>query len=178
MRRILVQLTLAALVLACADKATSPNRQLSTNAGGGSGSPGAAGSSAAVHMFFCANPSGSVFVRDVCKSNEEQLDPVALGLQGPPGAPGTPGVSAYEIVSHKESVAAGATAQVHVDCPTGKKVLGGGFNTETPADVKLFSSEPTDGAGNVSDHSWNVMVQNSGTAARQTTATAICATVQ
>src|SRR5215467_5615446 len=43
---------------------------------------------------LCSNPSGSVFVRDSCKGNETQLNPVALGLvgpAGPAGAPGTPG---------------------------------------------------------------------------------------
>jgi 2-iminobutanoate/2-iminopropanoate deaminase len=37
---------------------------------------------------LCANASGSVFVRDACKGNEQVLDPVALGLVGPPGPPG------------------------------------------------------------------------------------------
>ena len=37
---------------------------------------------------LCANESGSVFVRDACKANEKVLDPVALGLVGPPGPPG------------------------------------------------------------------------------------------
>jgi len=40
---------------------------------------------------LCANPSGSVFVRDECKNSETQLDLAALGLVGPPGPPG-PGV--------------------------------------------------------------------------------------
>lgn len=40
---------------------------------------------------LCANPSGSVFVRDSCKNNEQALDPVALGLVGPPGPQGPAG---------------------------------------------------------------------------------------
>jgi len=36
-------------------------------------------SSHADAAVLCANPSGSVFVREVCKKNEVQLDPVALG---------------------------------------------------------------------------------------------------
>lgn len=32
---------------------------------------------------LCANPSESVFVRDTCKGNEQQLDLTALGLGGP-----------------------------------------------------------------------------------------------
>lgn len=34
---------------------------------------------------------GSVKVREMCEKNETQLDPVALGLQGPPGPPGPMG---------------------------------------------------------------------------------------
>jgi hypothetical protein len=177
MRRILAQVALAALIVSCADKPTAPTRQNSTTTADPTSASGPAASSSP-HMVLCANPSGSVFVREQCKSNEDTLDPNALGLVGPQGPPGTPGVSAYEIVSHKESVAAGATASVKAVCPTGKKVLGGGFNVETPTDVKVFASEPSDGAGNVNDHQWTVTVQNSGTAARQTTATAICAMVQ
>jgi hypothetical protein len=37
---------------------------------------------------LCMNSSGSVFVRDGCKSNQKVLDPVALGLVGPPGPQG------------------------------------------------------------------------------------------
>ena len=40
---------------------------------------------------LCANPSGSVFVRTQCKISEIHLDPVALGLVGPPGPPGPQG---------------------------------------------------------------------------------------
>ncbi len=35
--------------------------------------------------------SGTVRVRETCKTNEVQLDPVSLGLQGPKGPPGTSG---------------------------------------------------------------------------------------
>jgi len=40
---------------------------------------------------LCANPSGSVFLRDACKGKETQLDPVALGLVGPRGPQGPTG---------------------------------------------------------------------------------------
>jgi len=42
---------------------------------------------------LCGNASGSVFVRDVCKSNETTLNPSALGLVGPPGPIGPAGPS-------------------------------------------------------------------------------------
>jgi hypothetical protein len=57
-------------------------------------------------------------------------------------------------------------------------VLGGGFSIETPDDIKLFSAEPSDGHGNLSDVTWSVLVKNAGSQARQTTAIAICANVK
>ncbi len=148
---------------------------------------------------LCSNPSGSVFVRAQCRANEQQLDLVALGLVGPQGPAGPPGpqgaagpsgpqgaagpsgpsgVSGYQIVARQEFLAPSTSASVHVECPTGKKVLGGGFNIETPNEVKVFSSEPSDGQGNLIDHGWNVFVQNAGALTRQTTAIAICAAVE
>ena len=85
------------------------------------------------------------------------------------------GISGYQTVMNKVVVPGGATQSVHVNCPAGKKVLGGGFNIETPDDVKVFSSDPSDGHGNLVDNGWDVMVHNTGTAGRQTTAIAICA---
>ena len=170
---------LAALTNACSDEATAPRSEAEGSTGAfTSGNSSSSSSRSSASAFLCANPSGSVFVRKECKQNEDQLDLVALGLVGPPGPPGSPGVSGYQIVMNRDTLAAGATAQVNVACPTGKKVLGGGFNIETPADVRLFTSEPSDGAGNISDHAWNVMAQNAGAVARQTTAIAICAFVQ
>lgn len=127
-------------------------------------------------IHACVNPNSGeihiVGVSDACPPNELAL---AWNVQGPPG--GT-GVSGYEIVTHQEFLAAGSFANVHVDCPAGKKVLGGGFDIETPDDVKVFSSEPSDGQGNITDHGWNVFVHNAGTMTRQTTVSAICALVQ
>ncbi len=81
-------------------------------------------------------------------------------------------------MSHQEFIAAGAGANVSVSCSAGKKVLGGGYDIETPDDVKVFSSEPTDGHGNIVNNKWNVMVHNEGSVTRQVTVTAICAIAQ
>lgn len=84
-------------------------------------------------------------------------------------------VTGHQIAQNRQLIPSGATQTVVVDCPAGKKVLGGGFNTETPDDIKLFTSEPSDGRGNQSDTKWSVMVKNVGASARQTTSVAICA---
>lgn len=108
--------------------------------------------------------------------NRFMLDPrhsliVALAL----AIAGCAGISGHQVVQNRVVVSGGAVANVHVECPSGKKVLGGGFNIETPEDVKVFSSDPSDGQGNLINHRWNVMVRNAGTLGRQTTAIAICA---
>ena len=89
--------------------------------------------------------------------------------------PGGCAISGYQTVTNRVVVPSGSSQSVHVDCPAGKKVLGGGFNIETPDDIKVFTSEPSDGQGNLVDHSWDVFVHNAGTQARQVTAIAVCA---
>jgi hypothetical protein len=91
------------------------------------------------------------------------------------GPPGPPGISGYEEKTHQVFVSAGAFTNVSVTCSAGKKVFGGGFDIETPDDVKVFSSEPTDGSGNIIDNGWNVFVHNAGTVTRQVTVSAVCA---
>lgn len=176
MRRIFAAMTLAALMAACSDQATAPpkNRPAAAPVSANSVDAGAD----VVHTVLCSNQSGSVFVRQQCNANEQQLDPVALGLVGPQGPPGPSGVSGYQMLAHQESLSPGTSTNVHVECPTGKRVLGGGFNIETPTDVRVFSSEPSDGNGNLIDHGWNALVQNAGSSTRQTTVIAICASGQ
>jgi len=86
----------------------------------------------------------------------------------------SPTIEGYEQRSNRLLVGAGASNNVPASCSPGGKVLGGGFSLETPVDVKLFSSEPSDGNGNTSDSAWNTLVENAGTADRQVTTTAIC----
>lgn len=163
--------TLAALVAACSESPTNPAKKTPAAAAAdfvdGGGAAAAAGQS-----VLCANRSGSVFVRAQCLPAEQQLDPAALGLVGP-------AISGYQIVAHQVFVPPGPGAtHVHVECPAGKRVLGGGFSIETPTDMKVYASESSDGQGNFSDHAWDVLVRNDGTATRQTTASAICASAQ
>jgi hypothetical protein len=101
---------------------------------------------------------------------------ISWNQTGPPGPPGPPGISGYEEKTHQVFVSAGAFTNVSVSCSAGKKVFGGGFDIETPDDVKVFSSEPTDGSGNIIDNGWNAFVHNAGTVTRQVTVIAVCAT--
>ena len=99
----------------------------------------------------------------------------ALGVVGIVSMLAGCGVSGYQTVTNRVVVPGGSTQSVHVNCPAGKKVLGGGYDIETPDEVKVYSSEPSDGHGNLIDNGWDVMVHNIDTQGRQTTAIAICA---
>ena len=103
---------------------------------------------------------------------------ITLAMLGVVGVASGCKISGHEVVQSRVVVAAGDVANVTVSCPAGKKVLGGGFNIETPDDVKIFASDPSDGQGNLISTGWHVMVHNTGTVARQTTAVAICAEAQ
>lgn len=100
---------------------------------------------------------------------------IAVSMIGMVGMLAGCGISGYQTVMNRVVVPGGATQSVHVNCPAGKKVMGGGFDIETPDDVKVYSSEPTDGHGNLIDNGWDVMVHNIDSQGRQTTAIAICA---
>jgi len=87
-------------------------------------------------------------------------------------------ITGHEIVQNRVVVPAGAVAKVRAVCPSGKKVLGGGFDMEIPQDLRVYASDPGDSQGNIVNDGWRVMVRNEGTTARQATAIAICATAQ
>ncbi len=119
-------------------------------------------------IHACIDPNGLtriVSLGDSCKTSET---PVHWSIVG--------GISGYQIVQNQVFVPPNTATNVNVDCPSGKKGLGGGFSIETPDDVKIFSSEPSDGQGNLVDHAWNIFVHNISTVnTRQATAIAICA---
>ena len=85
---------------------------------------------------------------------------VAACILGTVGMLAGCGVSGYQTVMNRVVVPGGSTQSVHVNCPAGKKVLGGGFDIETPDEVKVYSSEPSDGHGNLIDNGWDVMVRH------------------
>lgn len=127
------------------------------------------------------NATGALRVIDYpthhCGIGETFLRWNQTGPRGPQGLQGPPGISGYEQKSQQVFVTAGAVATVSARCSAGKKVLGGGFNIETPTDVKVFATEPSDGAGNYVTDRWSAIVQNTGSVTRQVTVNAICALV-
>jgi hypothetical protein len=75
-----------------------------------------------------------------CLATEVEVDPVALGLQGPAGAAGAqgnqgsqglqgpPGLSGVEVITGNGNavISSPGTSTATASCPAGKKVLGGG----------------------------------------------------
>jgi hypothetical protein len=92
------------------------------------------------------------------------------GLVGPPGPSGISGWE-YRVSSPGVSIPGNGGGHAQVDCPNGKKALGGGGGTAS-YDVHLVSSTPTDpGTG------WVVSYANGYPTPRTVYAWVICANV-
>jgi len=94
------------------------------------------------------------------------------GAPGPAGPPGPSGISGWEYrVSPGLGIPGNYYNDTQVDCPSGKKALGGGGST-TGYNGKLVSSAPTDpGTG------WGVAYHNTGNTPVTVYAWVICAYV-
>ena len=97
-------------------------------------------------------------------------DPGVRGPTGDKGDPGSPGISGYEQVTNVNPtpVSQGQVVSQEASCPAGRKVIGGGFDAQSPMGVIA------DHARN--DTTWTVTVQNLG-ATTAVSAFAICANV-
>jgi hypothetical protein len=92
------------------------------------------------------------------------------GPQGPKGDAGVPGISGYQIVyGDAVDVNPGQFGVAHVDCPAGKKVLGGGGGSEGSAPITLL--------GPYIGHQWAVAARNDGAWTVNISAWAYCANV-
>ncbi|MBI4210656.1 MAG: collagen-like protein [Candidatus Diapherotrites archaeon] len=68
----------------------------------------------------------------------------AIGPSGPSGAQGLPGISGYEIVRKEVSTSNKQFKILKVECPQGKKVIGGGCSfSGTDESLVIVSSNPT-----------------------------------
>jgi len=82
---------------------------------------------------LCSNPSGSVFVREHCKANEQQLDPVALGF--------APQVI-FRDVQRQAVVSPGEELVVAAGCENGEVVISGGYSTDPSAPLRVTLNSP------------------------------------
>jgi hypothetical protein len=126
----------------------------------------------------------------LCHGNERGLFLAATGPQGPPGTPGgppgppgdpgppgPPGPIGYQRVNTPPAVQPAGTpsATLPVDCPLGKKVLGGGFTiTHDDSTDRIFGTE----SRALDDDTWQVSAEAVGTPTGgwNLTAWATCAT--
>jgi hypothetical protein len=118
--------------------------------------------------------NGSLLVEDFKPGQIPQGPKGDKGEKGDKGDAGSPGVSAYQVVEQSFQVTSQFITTQSVDCPAGKRALGGGgvSSTLSFAGPYLVNSRPRpDGAG------WSVSYARETTASYTVTVYAICATV-
>jgi hypothetical protein len=82
--------------------------------------------------------------------------PGPQGAPGPQGQPGTPaGVAGYEIINTHEALPLNGSIEVTATCPTGKRVIAGGYVAPTVLDT-ASSSRPE------GDKGWHVEFKSNG----------------
>lgn len=54
-------------------------------------------------LVLCSTKRGALRVREACRAKETQIDPAALGLQGPKGDPGDPATVARTVLRYNGS---------------------------------------------------------------------------
>ena len=94
------------------------------------------------------------------------------GLRGPPGLPGTSGITGWQyVITPGQVVPAGDRAAAEVDCPAGKKVLGGGVSSTWWIPYVYHSAPQRDLSG------WRGAIWNTGPIDVTVFVWAICAYV-
>jgi len=95
------------------------------------------------------------------------------GEQGAKGDPGAPGLSGYEVITGPNSavLAPGQTGEAIASCPSGKKAIGAGINSDSA--LAFETSYPV-----TNDTQWRVVAKNVGGTTSSFRALAVCATVR
>lgn len=94
------------------------------------------------------------------------------GPSGPSGAAGKAGVSGWQAVTKTSTFGAGVDAEMSVDCPAGKKVLGGGV----AGGIGILNIRESAPNGALGDKGWVAEVVNTWNKSASVTIWAICAT--
>lgn len=98
----------------------------------------------------------------------------APGAQGPQGEQGAPGISGYEVVlGDLLTIADRASVQQTIRCPTGKRAIGGGFDSNSSTGLVVNRTGLSSAAGTA----WFVRVTNESGVERRIQAQAICVNV-
>jgi hypothetical protein len=92
----------------------------------------------------------------------------ATGPQGQPGTPGPAAIAGYEIINTRETLPLNGSIEVTATCPTGKRVIAGGY--VAPSVLDTASSSRPEG-----DKGWLVEFKSNG-GTGEASVYAICAT--
>jgi hypothetical protein len=132
--------------------------------------------SGVIHACYRANGNLRLVDKSNCTSGETALTwnqtgpqgpaggfgpqgaPGPAGTPGPQGQPGTPGpggIASYEIINTHETLPLNGSIEVTASCPTGKRVIGGGYVAPTVLDT-ASSSRPE------GDKDWRVEFKSNG----------------
>lgn len=95
------------------------------------------------------------------------------GPIGPAGPAGPPGISGWQAVTKTVTYGAGVGAEIAVDCPAGKKALGGGV----AGGIGILIVRQSAPKGALGDRGWVVEVKNTFNKSTSVTIWAICAVV-
>jgi hypothetical protein len=95
------------------------------------------GETSRIHACF-NNHSGEIKIIDADGACQNGFSPLDWDIQGPPGPQGNPGISELEVVWISELFEGEGT--IAVNCPEGKKAMGGGADAIGPG--SLLSSRP------------------------------------
>ena len=132
---------------------------------GDKGEPGLVGPTGATGPNGATGPAGA----------KGETGPAgAQGAPGPAGPRGPSGISGWEYVTKGASISPGLWGYLVVDCPAGKKALGGGVTSGGPvvAAVSVMESGPAGAATG-----WLASVRNNGNVTTTEYVWAICAYV-
>jgi hypothetical protein len=136
--------------------------------------------SGAIHACYRSNGNLRLVDKSGCTSAEtaltwNQTGPAgtpgpqgAPGPQGQPGAPGPASTAGYEIINTHETLPLNGSIEVTATCPTGKRVIAGGY--VAPSVLDTASSSRPEG-----DKGWRVEFKSNG-GTGDASVYAICAT--
>jgi hypothetical protein len=141
---------------------------------GPQGAPGARGATGQQGVPGSRGPTGQTGTPGQKGATGEPGVKGDRGPTGPPGANGAPGangVSGYQLVSSAIITVpnGGTTRFASASCPTGKKVVGGGWDNDAVKDVFVVQSTP-----NASGTAWLGTIQNNSVGSVQAVLTAAC----
>src|SRR4029077_7113046 len=120
--------------------------------------------SGAIHACYRNNGNLRLVDKSNCTSSETALTwnqkrpqarAGAPGPQGQPGTPGPAGVAGYEIINTRETLPLNGSIEVTATCPTGKRVIAGGY--VAPSVLDTASSSRPEG-----DNGWLVEFKSNG----------------